>query len=228
MAGKQKLIGDFFEQFFSQELKTVFTDKTPQEMMDSPLDTYGWYIWKPIDGTLTDIDYNKIEQRFGVKFPKSFIEWHKQYFFLDCSCQLMGLPISSPTEPLQQIIDNLDYSLAEDLIDAQLYPFADEGNDTCPLVFDGRHMVNDNEFPIRVYDHEFGGDMGGLSEIIFSSFSKLLECITYFLKEIETRKSYEIIADFFVIDPTGAGKTGLDYWLGWVTMEKENDKLFGR
>jgi len=27
----------------------------------------------------------------------------------------------------------------------------------------------DNEFPIRIYDHEFGGSSAGLSEIIFSS-----------------------------------------------------------
>lgn len=220
---------DFFNAYFRcSSLSSVYIEAvTPKDMMASPVDEDGWYLWKPIKGTLVERDYYNLEQQFGIIFPKSFIKWHKQYFLLDCSCQLMGLPISSPTEPLQQIIDNLDYSLAKDLIEAKLYPFGDEGNDAGPLVFDGRYEVEDNEFPIRVYDHEYGGDLEGLSEIIFSSFPKLFECFTHYIKELENRKNFEIIPDFFHIDPEGAGKTGVDYWLGWVAMEKENEELFG-
>jgi hypothetical protein len=223
-----EIIDSFFKTYFKfSRFRNVFVESiTPKNMMASPVDEEGWYTWKPIEGTLTDIDYHKVEQKFGVKFPKSFIAWHKQYFFLDCSCQILGLPISSPTEPLQNIIDNLDYSLAKDLIDAKLYPFGDEGNDAGPLVFDGRYEVTNNEYPVRVYDHEYGGDLEGLSEIIFSSFPKLLECFTHYIQELKTRKNFEIIPDFFQIDPTGAGKTGIDYWLSWVAMEKENDELF--
>jgi hypothetical protein len=224
-----EIINIFFIAYFNySRLRSVYGEKkTPKNMMATAVDEAGWYGWKPITGTLTDNDYYKVEQKFGVKFPKSFIAWHKKYFFLDCSCQLMGLPVSSPTEPLQQIIDNLDYSLAEDLIEAKLYPFGDEGNDAGPLVFDGRHEVEDNEYPIRVYDHEYGGDMEGLSETIFSSFPKLLECFTHYIQELATRKNFEIIPDFFQIDPTGAGQTGKDYWLSWVAMEKENEELLG-
>lgn len=224
-----KITDNFFEAYFKySDFLTGYDEvKSPKNMIDSPVNQSGYYNWKPIKGTLAYRDYYNLEKQFGVKFPKSFIEWHKQYFFLDCSCQLMSLPISSPTEPLQQIIDNLDYSLAEDLIKAKLYPFGDEGNDAGPLVFDGRYEVGDNEFPIRIYDHEYGGDIDGLSEIVFSSFPKLLECFTHYIKELENRKNFDIIPDFFNIDPTGAGKTGVDYWLGWVAMEKENDGLFG-
>jgi len=224
-----EIINSFWTAYFNySSLSSVYIEAvTPKDMMASPVDEDGWYLWKPIKGTLVERDYYNLEQQFGIIFPKSFIEWHKQYFFLDCSCQLMGLPVSSPTEPLQQIIDNLDYSLAKDLIEAKLYPFGDEGNDAGPLVFDGRYEVKDNEYPIRVYDHEYGGDLEGLSEIIFSSFPKLLECFTHYIKELENRKNFEIIPDFFHIDPEGAGKTGVDYWLGWVAMEKENEELFG-
>ncbi|WP_293304476.1 SMI1/KNR4 family protein [Pedobacter sp. UBA5917] len=224
-----EIIHNFFKAYFKYSDFSLGYDeeKTPKNMINSSVNQSGYYIWKPIDGTLADEDYYSIEQKFNIKFPKSFIEWHKQYFFLDCSCQLMGLPISSPTEPLQQIIDNLDYSLAKDLIDAKLYPFGDEGNDAGPLVFDGRYEVANNEYPIRVYDHEYGGDLDGLSEIIFSSFTKLLECFTHYIQELKSRKNFEIIPDFFQIDPNGAGKTGIDYWLDWVAMEKENDELFG-
>ncbi len=222
-------IDGFFKAYFNYSDFLIGYDheKTPKPMVNSTVNQNGYYEWKPINGTLTVADYSKIEQKFHVKFPESFIEWHKQYFFLDCSCQLMGLPISSPTEPLQHIIDNLDYDLAKELIDAKLYPFGDEGNDAGPLVFDGRYEVEDNEYPIRIYDHEYGGDMEGLSEIIFSSFPKLLECFIHYIQELKTRKNFEIIPDFFQIDPTGAGKTGVDYWLEWVAMEKENDEMFG-
>ncbi|MFW0717839.1 hypothetical protein [Pedobacter sp. N23S346] len=224
-----KIIDDFFKTYFmySDFLAGFVEEKTPKDMINSPVNNNGYYKWKPITGTLNENDYHHVEQKFGVKFPKSFIEWHKQYFFLDCSCQLFGLPVSSPTEPLQNIIDNLDYDLANELVEAKLYPFGDDGNDAGPLVFDGRYEVDDNEYPIRVYDHEYGGDLEGLSEIIFSSFPKLLECFTHYIQELKTRKNFEIIPDFFQIDPTGAGKTGIDYWLGWIAMEEENYRLFG-
>lgn len=224
-----KIINEFFITYFKySSFSRVYVEgKTPKKMIDSSVDVEGWYTWKPITGTLNEIDYHHVEQKFGVKFPKSFIEWHKQYFFLDCSCQLFGLPVSSPNEPLQNIIDNLDYDLANELVETKLYPFGDEGNDAGPLVFDGRYEVDNHEYPIRVYDHEYGGDLEGLSEIIFSSFPKLLECFTHYIRELKTRKNFEIIPDFFQIDPTGAGKTGIDYWLSWVGMEEENYRLFG-
>ncbi|MNL48038.1 hypothetical protein D3C87_1708650 [compost metagenome] len=116
----------------------------------------------------------------------------------------------------------MNWFIAEQLIPLKLYPFGNEGNDAGPLVFDGRIDTINNEFPIRVYDHEFGGDLEGLSEIIFSSFEKLLACLTHYMTELKTRKSFEIIPDFFKIDPTGAGLTGIDYWLSWANMQKAN------
>jgi len=226
MENKKKIINGFFQRFFDQELKTVFIDQTPKDMMASLVDNEGWYNWKPINGKLTTIDYQNVAKRFKVKFPESFIEWHRLYFFLDCDCSLVRLPYSAPNEPLQEVIDNLDNDLAENLIAFKIYPFGQEGNDMGPLVFDGRQETIENEFPIRFFDYNYYGDLEGLSEIIFSSFLKLLECITYFLKEVETRKIYDIIPDFFTIDPEGAGKTGVDYWLAQVTMFKENEEHF--
>lgn len=227
MENKEKIINDFFKQFFNQELTTVFKEQTPKDMMASIVSDSGWHNWKPINGILKAIDYQGIEKKFKVKFPESFIEWHKLYFFLDCDCALLRLPHSFPNEPLKEIIDILNNDLAENLIAIKIYPFGDEGNDTGPLVFDGRKEMINNEFPIRFFDYDYYDDIEGLSEIIFSSFPKLLECITYFLREVKTRKVYEIIPDFFSIDPSGAGKTGVDYWLAQAAMAKENDELFG-
>ncbi|MDJ1485037.1 SMI1/KNR4 family protein [Cytophagaceae bacterium YF14B1] len=206
---------------------TVYSDKFPVEMKASEEDSEGWIEWKLLKGTLQASRYHQVEKQFGVLFPESFIDWHKSYYFLDGDCSIIRLPASNPSQPLEELKRSLDWYVAQQLIPQQLYPFAEEGNDTGPLVFDGREKMPGNEFPIRVYDHEFGGELQGLSPIIFSSFSKLLECLTHYLTQLKTRRNFEIIPDFFTIDPQGAGKTGVDYWLGWSGMQSANFERFG-
>ena len=222
---------DKFEEFFkvcwTSEMKSVYTDKVPKEMMQSDVNNNGWYEWRPIPGSLTIDDYKKVEAKFNVVFPDNFVQWHKKYFFVECSCLFVRFPPSLPTRPLEELIKNLDWDIAKELIPLGLVPFADEGNDTGPLVFDTRNKNGKEDFPIRVYDHEYGGDLEGLSEIIFSSFDKMLECLTYFLNETKEKKSFEVIPDFFMIDPVGAGSTGKYYWTSWAEMEKENFEKFG-
>lgn len=220
------LASDFFNAylaFFGD--RTVFTRDTPKDMMLSEVDREGWFSWKLIPGSLHESDYKEVEREFRVKLPQSFVNWHKQYFFLDCDCSLVRLPESNPNLPLNHVKNNLRWD--EQLVEQKLYPFGREGNDTGPLVFDGREESLNNEFPIRVYDHEFGGNLSGLSEIIFSSFDKLLDCLTYYMIELKTRRNFEIIPDFFKIDPTGAGTTGINYWLAWADMLKGNFEEFG-
>ena len=208
----------FYKTYWTPGMGSVYTDKIPKEMMLTSVDNDGYFEWKLLKGTLTVEDYKKVEEKFKIAFPNDFIEWHKQYFFLDGDCSIIRLPSSLPTQPLKEVIDNLDWYIAEQLIPLGLIPFANEGNDAGPLVFDTRNSNNKNDFPIRVYDHEYGGDLEGLSEIIFSSFSKLIECLTHFLNEIKTRKRFDVIADFFNIDPQGAGITGISYWTSWIEM----------
>jgi hypothetical protein len=191
------------------------------------VDKDGWYEWKLVPGTFTSDDYKILKAKFKATFPDNFIGWHKRYFFADCDCSIIRLPHSLPTRPLEQIINNLDWDIPEQIIPLGLIPFADEGNDAGPLVFDTRNKKDNKDFPVRVYDHEYGGDMDGLSEIIFSSFDKLLECLTHFLTETKTRKRFEVISDFYTIDPDGAGSTGRSYWASWTEMEKANFEEFG-
>lgn len=218
----------FFHAFFkSFSNKTVFTDTIPGAMMLSKENEDGWFEWKLINGTLGEEAYHEVETAFNIKLPKSFIEWHRQYFFLDADISILRLPASNPNLPLQEIKDNLNWFIAEQLIPLKLYPFGDEGNDAGPLVFDGRTHAANNEFPVRFYDHEYGGDPEGLSEIIFSSFEKLLDCTTHYMTALKTRRNFEIIPDFFTIDPTGAGGPGVHYWSGWADMQKANFEAFG-
>lgn len=217
----------FFKVYWTSGMKSVYTDAVPKEMMQSPIDKDGWYEWKLLRGTLSVDDYRKIEAKFKVTFPDNFIDWHKRYFFADCDCSIARLPYSLPTRPLEKIIDNLDWDIPKELIPHGLIPFAHDGNDEGPLVFDIRYATTKSDFPIRVYDHEYDGDLEGLSEIIFSSFSKMLECLTHFLAETKTKKRFEVIPDFYGIDPTGAGSTGKLYWASWTEMEQTNYEKFG-
>ncbi|RYY86562.1 MAG: hypothetical protein EOO15_14200 [Chitinophagaceae bacterium] len=209
---------EFLEAHLALFDKVVFTAAFPEAMKASEVDADGWVSWKPLPGTLHRSDYTALEQRFGVQYPESFIEWHRAYFFLDADCTLLRLPASNPAEPLRELEERLDWYVGEKLIAQKIYPFGDDGNDAGPLVFDGRTPAPGNEFPIRIYDHEFDGDLKGLSPIIFSSFPKLLECMTHYLQQKTTLHDYEIIPDFFRIDPDGAGNTGVDYWMGFAGM----------
>jgi hypothetical protein len=222
------LVSQFFKSYLKTfPPKTVFTDYSPKEMMLSSVNDDGWFEWKLTEGNIDESEYKNLEKGFNVTFPKSFIEWHKAYFFLDGDCSILRLPYSNSLQPLKEIKDNLEWFIPQQIIPQKLYPFANEGNDAGVLVFDGRLPANGNEFPVRIYDHEYGGHPGGLSEIIFSSFTKLLECLVHYFNELEQRKNFAIIPDFFQIDPEGAGKSGVNYWLEWAEMQKANFEEFG-
>lgn len=221
-------IDAFYEAFLeAHPPRSVFTDKSPKAMMASGVNNDGYFTWRLMKGTIGADDYQKLQARFHVKYPQSFIDWHQAYFFLSGDCGLMRLPASNPVLPLRDIADQLDWYIPEQIIPQQLYPFASEGNDAGLLVFDGRLPHSANEYPVRVYDHDFDGDPEGLSEVIFSSFPKLIECMTHFFRELKTRKNFEIIPDFFQLDPAGAGSSGKTYWLEWSAMFKSNYEEFG-
>lgn len=207
----------FFNAFFAREIhmKRVYTSNTPSEMVLSKDTNSDWFTWKPLKGTLTSEDYHKIERQFNIKFPPSFIDWHRSYFFLDCDLGIFRLPYSLPTQPLKEIIDDLSWDISKDLISFELIPFANEGNDVGFVIFDTRIQNDNGEYPIRVYDFDYSDILDGLSEIIFSSFSKLLECMTHLLKETETKHQFDIIPQFFEIDTLGAGASGRAYWEGF-------------
>lgn len=221
------IIEQFFKAYWTKGMKYVYTEEVPKEMMASMVDKDGWYEWKLVPGTLTSKDYDQVAAKFKIIFPDKFIEWHKRYFFADGDCSLVRFPHSLPTRPLEEIIKNLDWEIPEQLMPLGFIPFADDGNDLGPLVFDSRKSSDRIDFPIRVYDHEYGGDLDGLSEIIFSSFEKMLECLTHFLSKTKTKERFEVIPDFYSIDPNGAGSTGKEYWANWVEMEKANSEEFG-
>ncbi len=220
-------IDHFFDVYWSPGMKDVYTEFIPKEMMVSVVDDEGWYEWKPMKGLLKVDDYRSIEKRFGATLPDNFINWHKKYFFADGDCSIVRLPESMPTKPLEKVIRNLDWYIAEQLIPHGLIPFADEGNDVGPLVFDTRNQTAKIDYPIRIYDHSYMGDLKGLSDVIFSSFERMVECLSHFLVETKERRQFEVIPEFYKIDPKGAGHTGKTYWDSCIEMGKANYEEFG-
>lgn len=221
------ITANFFAAYWLPGMTTVYTEAESPEMMAGPVDDDGWFEWKLAEGTLQASDYEQVEEEYQIQLPPSFIDWHKAFFFCDGDCQLVRLPASYPQEPLSELMNQLKYG--GELISQKFYPFAYDGNDSGPWVFDARQSVVDNEFPIRIYDHEFLDATEGLSEIVFSSFGKMLECLTYFLSRPKAVESGEAVRGFFDIDPTGAGGPGQDYWLSywgntrWKNMRTPND-----
>lgn len=221
MGNKQNLIEDFFNVFFNQNSRlAVYTYGVPKDLMETEVDSDGWFKWQPVKGSLPMTKYQEFMKMFNVSLPESFINWHRAYYFLDGDCSILRLPYSSPAKPLQELEDLVDNETANNLIENKLFPFASEGNDGGYIVFDGRNSIESNEYPIRFHDFTWGIDE--LGPVIFSSFPKLLECLTYFLSKSNEKQIFELIPEFFSIDPTGAGKDGIDYWISWINMTKEN------
>lgn len=222
----QHLNKDFFDAFLSiYPNSTVNTDDFPEALKAGEEDEDGWIEWKLLPGNFSADLYHDLEKKYNVIFPESFINWHRSHFFMDAQTEILNLPYSNPDRPLQELEAELNNFISAELIPQKLYPFGSEGNDMGPLVFDGREPKPNNEFPVRVYDHEAGGDLKGLSPVIFSSFTKLLECQIHFLTGLKShRKNYEIIPEFFTLDPDGAGAAGKDYWNGWIAGMKATEQ----
>ncbi|RPD46832.1 hypothetical protein DNI29_11770 [Hymenobacter sediminis] len=206
----------FFQAYWQPGMMEVYTEDVSAAMMAGPVNEDGWFEWKLAEGTLLDAEYERLAKAHGVLLPPSFIDWHKAFFFCDGDCFIARLPPSLPNEPLRHLAAELKTGEYLDLTTQGLYTFAQANNDAGPLVFDARQPVENNEFPIREYEHDAGnysGDLAGLSEVIFSSFSKMLECLTFFLNRPKAMDQTEAVRAFFTIDPTGAGGPGREYWL---------------
>jgi len=222
------LIDRFFQVYWKPGMPFVYIDAIPQEMMLSEVDEAGWFQWKLIPGTLHQELYEDLGRKYDVSFPANFIEWHRRYFFLDGDCSFVRLPPSIPSLPLKEVEENLNWFIAKQLIPQGLIPFASDGNDEGPWVFDTREQKHKTDYPIRVYDHEYMREFhNGLSDIIFSSFNKMLECLIYFFSEMPDKQMHQVIPGFFDIDPSGAGDTGRTHWESWIRMAKANYDEFG-
>lgn len=178
--------------------------------------------WRYLPSTRGEKNYSALEQELGIVLPDSYKQWHGQYDFPKIEFPMLNLFGSNRN--LSLLASEYDWDLPPLLAGNQLYIFGDEANDVGPLVFDGRDATPGNEFPIRVYDHEFiDGEPEALSEIIFSSFTKMVECLLHYIKASPESGHGTSIRQFYDIDPEGAGSQGREYWDTWMAMLDETD-----
>lgn len=186
-------------------------------------ETFGQYAtWSYSPSSGIEKDFSKLEQQFQTKFPDSFKQFYSRYNFSEIETPLLTLTGSDPD--LSSLAAEYNWDLPKLLTGNRLYVFGDGGNDIGPLVFDGREPKSGNEFPIREYDHEYiDGEPEALTEIMFSSFTKMIECLLHFLEEGSKTGYNAAIRQFYHIDPAGAGDDGRGYWTPWFAMPDESE-----
>lgn len=167
-----------------------------------------------------DPGFVSFEAEIGYKLPESFKLWSSRYYTLDCHTHLMSLAASPTNDPFGELRDWFFKAYRpEQLGQIGLIPFGDEGIGIGPLCFDTRHSSS-TDWPIRYVDHDSSPE-DAIGPIIFSTFHKLLECYVHSLSGNGTDywSCIERIPDFFVLDPTGAGGPGREYWDAWLEDE---------
>lgn len=206
-----ELIDEFYRVRYKRQmpLYMVLTADTPTEMIigRSP-DTTDWIEWKLLERS-NDIDpaFTVFEKEIGHKLPESFKRWHSRYYTLDGDISIVRLPEIPSNNPFGDLRSQMfDQYLPEALSKRGFIPFASDGNDVGPLCFDSSMIIDDNEWPIYVWDHE-GDDSDKYLKLIFSNFRKLLECCTHLYggQLAGYGELAEGISGFSVIDPEGAG-----------------------
>ena len=186
-------------------------------------ETLGQYsTWSYSLSTGIEKDFSTLERQFHTVFPDSHKQFYERYNFSEIEIPLLRLTGSDPH--LSNLATEYNWDLPKRLTDNQLYVFGDGGNDIGPLVFDGRIPKSGNEFPIRMYDHEFtDGAPEALTEILFSSFTKMIECLLHYLEEGPKTGYNAAIRQFLDIDPEGAGSEGREFWPPWFDEPDESE-----
>ncbi|GAB5493721.1 MAG: hypothetical protein Phog2KO_39360 [Phototrophicaceae bacterium] len=230
MPDLDELIEAFYKLNYSEDknpyiLNARIYSQIPEVMITSrEEENYGRVRWK-LTKHRDDInpDFEVLEEKIGVVLPYSFKLWHSRYFTLNGFSHLIYLPISPSNDPLyglrQQIFNSWH---PQEIRDSGLIMFGSERNGIGPICFDVRKPVQDNDYPIVIWDHEYPSDR--VSSPIFSSFSKLLECCVYYLSgnSIDWWVRDRRISKFAEIDPLGAGQEDQSYWSGWYDYLDED------
>ena len=79
---EQKIVEKFFQALFKEDKRSVYTDRIPKEMIDTPPDKSGWFTWKPLKGNLKLEDYRKLETEFNNELPRSELTGYRNALIL--------------------------------------------------------------------------------------------------------------------------------------------------
>ncbi len=174
-----------------------------------------WRLVKRYD--YIDPRFEDFEAEIGYRLPESFKLWQSRYYILDGYAHILSLPISPTNDPFWELRHRFFNFRPEHVGQKGLIPFGEERIGIGPLCFDARHSVPEADWSILYFDHENPDPDEAIGDMLFSSFEKLLACCVHYLSlPGDDWAKQERIADFFEIDPTGAGGPGREYWEEWL------------
>lgn len=232
MSDLDVLIESFYKLNYSEKknpfiLNARIYNGIPEDMITSRKEeNYGRVRWK-LKKHRDDInpEFNTLEKEVGFGFPKSFKLWYSRYFTLNGSTHICHLPIAPSNDPMYGLRQEIFNSwLPEEIRKSGLVMFGTERNSIGPLCFDVRASVEEDDYPIVIWDHEYPENR--ISPPIFSSFTKLLECYVYYLSgdSTELTNQDKRTMQFAEIDPLGAGQAEEWYWRHWYDYLDEDSQ----
>jgi hypothetical protein len=209
-------------------LTTVWTARTPEDMVAGEVDPDGWIAWRLVscDASVMKATLTALEREAGVHLPPSFRRWYGSRHTLDMDLSVVRLPTNPSNDPAgplrQRLLAAKAFARPREI---GLIPFGDEANDAGPLCFDPRAGGHPDSWPILYWDHDWAGTEREIGPVLFSSFDRLLIACTALLRRLEERRRNDpgshpweahradCIRALMEADPEGAGGPGRTYWV---------------
>ena len=166
----EKIIDKYLEMTIKAGLNRLPV-KIETEMADSNQDkNEEWRIWNPIPSKATDKEISEFEDYIGYKLPDSynrFLKYKHFYELMISECSFCSHPVNVWRAALTKMI--FEGYPREFLIDTGRIPFAD-WSDWGLLCFDTTIKVQNNDYPIVLWDHEICDEF----EIKYKSFEEMI------------------------------------------------------
>jgi len=165
------IIDKYLQKWIDMGLNRSPRDIEPEMADAEGPDEEGWTTWYPITSTATDDEIENIERTIGHALPPSYKVFLKHKHFYE-------LHIAEAEFDDQEIrgwkasLVNMAFNewAPELLIKKGYIPFAN-WSDWGMLCFDTNHPVEDNEYPVILWDHDDWANYQPFSE----GFQQLLE-----------------------------------------------------
>lgn len=125
---------------------SLMMPNVPEEMRAGEIDEDGWVKWKMIPSTVTESDFEIIENEWGIKFPLMLKAYFKVYFHY-FSKDVGRVP---PNKPFY----SLDNAYNPVLVRCGYLPFTWDSEGYFIRCIDLRNMPDEDSCPIYQIDHE--------------------------------------------------------------------------
>lgn len=146
---------------------------------DDPEDEDAWWNWNLVESPVVESDILSLEQAIGAPLPPLFRAWFMFKSLPETDFGWVRLPHVLPNAPLKDLCDSVQWMNDERMLfrKRNVFPFADDGNDTGPLCFDLTRPLPDGDYPILLFDHELLHQPEYAGMEVAESFSRLLDLI---------------------------------------------------